>query len=71
MIERWEYKVIHLNARQWTSTGLPKNTNEHFDELGAQGWELVGTEAMQRASLLMLGSNTVGVIAYFKRRLHT
>ena len=69
MSERWEYKVVHINAQQWTSSGLPNDLNDRLDELGGQGWELVGTEGIQRTSLFMWGgSKTVGMIAYFKRR---
>ena len=68
MLQQWEYKVIHINAQQWTGSGLPNNLNDTLDELGAEGWELVGTEGLQRTSLLMWGgSRTVGMIAYFKR----
>jgi len=69
MSERWEYKIVHFNANQWTSTGLPTDFNEKFDEFGAEGWELVGTEAIVRRVFFGYGSNTVGIVAFFKRPL--
>lgn len=70
MSDRFEYRVVHFNAERWTVSGLPNDLNELFDEYGSQGWELVGTEAIQRASLFLWGgSRTVGVVAFFKRRL--
>ena len=64
MGERWEYKIVHVDANRWTSTGLPADINEEFDRIGADGWELVGTEAITRGS-----GNTVGLVGFFKRRL--
>ena len=68
MIERWEDQDIYINALQCPGSDLPNNINEHCDKLGLQSWKIVGSKAVQRASLLMLGSNTAGIIATFKRR---
>ncbi len=69
MNETWEYKVLHIDAQKWTGSGLPNDLNLRLDELGAEGWEMVGTESIQRTSIFMWGgSKTVGMIAYFKRR---
>ena len=46
MGDRWEYKIIHVSAERWTSTGLPGDLNDQFDQFGADGWELVATEAI-------------------------
>jgi hypothetical protein len=70
MSERWEYKIIYFSAERWTSTGLPSDLNQKFDEYGAEGWELVDTESIARPSFIPWGgSKTVGVVAYFKRRI--
>jgi hypothetical protein len=74
MGERWEYKIIYFGVGHWTSTGLPSDLNEEFNEYAAQGWELVGTESIERPSLIPCfipwgGSKTVGVVGYFKRRV--
>jgi len=70
MGERWEYKIIYFSAERWTGTGLPSNLNEKFDEYGSQGWELVGTESIERPSFIPWGgSKTVGVAGFFKRRV--
>ena len=34
MSQRWEYKIVYFSADQWTSTGLPADFNEKFDEFG-------------------------------------
>ena len=39
MTQQWEYKVIHINAQQWTGSGLPNNLNDTLDELGADSHE--------------------------------
>ena len=69
MSERWEYKIVHFSAEQWTSTGLPTDLNEEFDRFGADGWELVGTEAIIRPSWFWSAAKTVGVVGFFKRPL--
>jgi hypothetical protein len=69
MSERWEYKIVHVSAKRWTSTGLPADLNEQFDKFGADGWELVGTDAIIRPSWFWSTGTTVGILAFFKRRL--
>ena len=70
MNEKWEYKIVYCGAERWTSTGLPSDLNQRFDEFGAQGWELVGMVSIERPSLIPWGgSKTVGVLASFKRRV--
>lgn len=70
MGEKWEYKILHISAERWTGTGLPADLNQRFDEIGAQGWELVGFVSMDRPSFIPWGgSKTVGVVATFKRRV--
>ena len=69
MGERWEYKIVHVSADRWTRTGLPEELNQHFDKLGTEGWELVGTEAIIRPNLFRAAGQTVGIVAFFKRRL--
>jgi hypothetical protein len=66
-VDRWEYKLIYFSAERWTRTHLPSDLNEKFDQYGAEGWELVGTESIVRPSLLIFGAKTVGIIGYFKR----
>ena len=65
----WEYKIVHVRADGWSSTGLPADLNEQFDRLGGEGWELVGTEALIRPALFRGAGHTVGIIAFFKRGL--
>jgi hypothetical protein len=67
MSQAWEYKIVHVDARKWTPTGLPNELNQDFDAWGAEGWELVGTEAVVRPFFGIYGSTTVGVVAFFKR----
>lgn len=67
--DRWEYKIVHVSASLWTSTGLPADINLEFDHLGAEGWELVSTEAINRPGWFATGSTTVGIVGFFKRRL--
>lgn len=68
MNERWEYKVIYIGVERWTKTGLPADINEKIDGYGADGWELVGTEAIISPAWFWEASKTVGIVAFFKRR---
>ncbi len=70
MDDRWEYKIVWINADRGTGTGLPSDLNQKLDEYGAEGWELVSTESISRATLFPWGgAKTVSLIAFFKRRL--
>jgi hypothetical protein len=64
---RWEYKIVYIDTGRWTSTGLPNDVNEQFDKWGAEGWELVRTEAILSRGFMATGSYTAGLIAFFKR----
>ncbi|MBL7935606.1 MAG: DUF4177 domain-containing protein, partial [Bacteroidia bacterium] len=41
---KWEYKIVYINARKNTSTGIPEDINDQFDKYGKEGWELVKVE---------------------------
>jgi hypothetical protein len=66
---RWEYKVVKMSANLWTSTGLPEDLNVKFDEYGAEGWELVSTDTLERSGFFSHGSDTAVLVAFFKRRV--
>ncbi len=66
---KWEYKIVYFDAMRWTSTGLPSDLNEQFDKWGAEGWELVRTEAVLHTGWLNVGSYTAGIVTFFKRPL--
>jgi hypothetical protein len=68
MDERWEYKIVDVSADRGTGSGLPAHINEEFDKFGAESWELVGTEAIIRPRWFS-GGQTVGIVAFFKRRV--
>lgn len=69
MAERWEYKIVYITAEKWTSSGLPDDLNQHFDQYGAEGWELVNTESIIRSGFFAPRANTVGLVGFFKRRV--
>jgi len=68
---KWEYKIVYINARKWTNTGLPKDINLEFDKLGEQGWELVKVEPKLDGGFILFGigvcTHTVAYTAFFKR----
>ena len=66
---KWEYKIIYIDAKRWTSTGLPDNLGERFDEYGKEGWELVKVEPKLDRGFMAFGYGTVGYVAFFKRPL--
>jgi len=68
MDDRWEYKIIRVSATNRTTTGLPEDVNESFDRFGADGWELVATEAVVRPNWAQSAGTTVGILCFFKRR---
>lgn len=67
----WEYKIIYINARKRTSTGLPHEINIEFDRFGAEGWELVKAESKLSGGFMAFGfgsfHQTAGYVAFFKR----
>ncbi len=69
---KWEYKIVYVNAKKLTSTGLPEDINIKFDELGEEGWELIKVEQKLNSGMLLFGfgwfSSTVGYVAIFKRQ---
>ena len=68
---KWEYKIVHIDATRWTSTGLPKELGERFDEWGNEEWELVRIEPIHTGGsfVIFFGTftRTDGFIAIFKR----
>jgi hypothetical protein len=70
MGDRWEYKIVWINADRRTGICLPSDLNQKFDEYGAEGWELASTESISRATYFPWGgAKSVSLIAFFKRRL--
>ena len=67
----WEYKIVYISAKKWTSTGLPDEINEEFDRYGADGWELIKVEPKLDGGFMVFGfgwiRQTVGYVALFKR----
>ncbi len=64
---KWEYKIVHVDASRWTSTGLPADLGEKFDGCGDEGWELVRFEPILRASWFAYATRTAAFVAIFKR----
>lgn len=69
----WEYKIIFINAKEQTSTGLPDDINSLFDKYGKEGWELVKVEPKLGGGIMFFGfgwiQQTVGYLAFFKKPL--
>jgi hypothetical protein len=67
----WEYKIVFIDATKWTSTGLPTDLGQRFDEWGAEGWELIRVEPILRGGRFVFGlgtaTRTESLIAFFKR----
>jgi hypothetical protein len=68
----WEYKFVHIIATKWTSTGLPRDLGERFDQWGSEGWELVKVEPIHTGGWFLFGfgtfTRTDSLIAFFKRQ---
>jgi hypothetical protein len=68
MGKRWEYRVEHEDVTGWPGAGPPADLADRFTHLGADGWELVGTDTIEQATAFG-GSKTTTLVAYFKRRV--
>ena len=68
---KWQYKIVYVNAKKFTSTGLPDDLNEHFNRFGQEGWELVKVEPKLDGGFIFFGfgwiHQTVGYVAFFKK----
>lgn len=42
VMQRWEYKTVD-NTKGWVVSKVDKDPEDKLNELGDQGWELVGT----------------------------
>lgn len=51
----WEYKIVYINAKRMTSSGLPNDLNLQFDKFGKEGWELVKVEPKLDGGLILFG----------------
>lgn len=72
MLEKWEYRIIYVNAEKSTPTGLPEDINAMFDQYGHEGWELVSATPMEKPqSWLGSPSQTRAIVCFFKRRMMT
>ncbi|MFL5241958.1 MAG: DUF4177 domain-containing protein [Gemmataceae bacterium] len=69
---KWEYKVVYIVTTKWTSTGLPTDLGESFDQWGNEGWELVKIEPIHAGGwfLFFFGTftRTDAFVAFFKRQ---
>jgi len=70
---KWEYKIVYIDARHRTNSGLPEDVNIEFDRYGSEGWELVKIEPKMDGGFMAFSFGwvklTVGYIAFFKRAL--
>lgn len=71
---KWEYKIVYINAKKNTSTGIPEEINDQFDKYGKEGWELVKVEPKLDGGIMFFGfgwiHQTVGYLAFFKKPLN-
>ena len=72
---KWEYKILYINVKKRTSTGLPDEINEQFDKLGREGWELIKVEPKLDGGFMFFPIawlvQTIGYVAFFKRPLNS
>jgi hypothetical protein len=70
---KWEYKIVYIDARHHTASGMPEDVNIKFDEYGSEGWELIKVVPKLKGGFyaFFLGwiNLTVGYTAFFKRTL--
>jgi len=69
----WEYKIVYVNARKQTETGLPEEINEVFNTYGREGWELTKVQPKLDGGFIVFGigwlTQTVGYLVFFKRMI--
>ena len=68
MVERWEYKILFVPTFVSPWSRPPTDINEQFDQLGAEGWELVGSEPVLAPAIFFCSAQKLGYSAFFKRR---
>ena len=69
MVERWEYKILFVPTFVSPWSRLPTDINEQFDQLDAEGWELVGTEPVLAPAIFFVRHKSLAISAFFKRRI--
>lgn len=68
----WEYEVIHLNLTdKWRAKKAAEELRAfvaRFNEMGAEGWELVAYESVPLTGAINVGTvNGYAKLAFFKR----
>lgn len=63
---RWEYRVLVFEAENSPSERFKHLDPQRLNELGAEGWELVSTDALAGAPTVGL-PRTTRVALWFKR----
>jgi len=68
-MERFEYKILNISREHMKRSSFQAELIEKLNELGAESWELVGTEGLNEGSIFWRVGETVDILFLFKRRL--
>jgi hypothetical protein len=63
VMTKWEYKTIKIEGTMKSIFGGKLDFDPKFNEMGAQGWELVNIVGLNQ------GSSSTGIQAVFKREV--
>ena len=73
-MQKYEYKLVHFNARLWTASGLPNDLNVQFDALGKEGWEYVDMKPLLAggffAFFIGVFTSTKSFVVIFRREMY-
>ena len=66
---KWEYKVITPKMEGWIKKKVSGDTHEELNELGREGWELVGVAPVIGNAGTSWGGTTMAFVFFLKRAL--
>lgn len=66
-MNKWEYKVLTPKMEGWIKKKVSDDTYGELNELGKQGWELVGVTPVTGNTGTSFGGTTMSFVFFLKR----
>ncbi|WNJ17142.1 DUF4177 domain-containing protein [Pontibacter sp. G13] len=68
-MKQYEYKLVNINSNWFGKPRRQQEIHEHFNQWGAQGWELVSLTPIIEGNVFTNASDTKDLVAVFKREI--